>query len=151
MNFAHIIIDINNSIQPHLTISEDAKMELNMITERLLSYVIKSSEKDIFCTDNLQLVSLHKQAMLNYEQAKKCIDYKLIIELQIICYHYIPKMYPVCMLLVQCIVEYILNEIIELSGIEAENDQSKYVNSSHLKIAIEKDAELSALIKFIEY
>jgi hypothetical protein len=118
-DFSDDIIKINNFFQPNLTISTQGKIYLNKILNKLLVFILKHISLEniggymrTFLADDL-----YNQAMRNCNSVITIPVYLSFDKISSFCKDYFPDIQDKHILFIRCVCDYLMSEILELSGI----------------------------------
>jgi hypothetical protein len=150
-DFSDDIIKINNFFQPNLTISTQGKIYLNKILNKLLVFILKHISLEniggymrTFLADDL-----YNQAMRNCNSVITIPVYLSFDKISSFCKDYFPDIQDKHILFIRCVCDYLMSEILELSGIITMDYQKIQIKPAFINKALNKDISLDSLIKKI--
>ena len=154
-DFIKQILFISKQVHPSIQISNDSKVYLNMVINKFLMFIINTLKKVSKLEQNFEgilgpemyrnLISNCKPIIGNLKSiavpSKKindiCIKHNLYLSNEEIKF-------------LSCAIEYILAEILELSGNVCRDSRKIRLNNDFINTAIRKDKELSDLIGLLD-
>lgn len=150
-DFSDDIIKINDFFQPNLTISTQGKIFLNKILNKTLVFILKhiSLENISGYMRTFMADDLYNQAMKNCDSVIPVPVYLSFNKISSVCKDYFPDIQDKHILFVRCICDYLMSEILELSGIETMDNQKRQIKPEFINRAISKDISLDSVIKKI--
>jgi hypothetical protein len=139
-------------VHPEMRSSKDVKDEIN----RIANLFVKNFDKVLLCENEVKkiIIKFGEKALKKYntstDVAKRCPHKAAGIWIS-------PKKVKVITesddieksVLIAGGVDYFLSELLELSGIEVNNENKKTIQKNHLEKAINDDAEVQEIIRAI--
>lgn len=155
-NFIKEILLINRSIHPEVQISGNSKVYLNTIINKILMFIINNLKRGLNLDQNFKEIlgaELYKHAILNCNsESGKWINIFVLQTQKIndICNKHNIYLEPNELKFLTCSLEYILAEILELSGNACRDNRKVRLSNDHVNIAIRNDKELADLFSIMD-